>query len=418
MDVRNISVKDLIPYERNTKKHDKTQINNVAESIKQYGFVQPIVIDKDNVVVIGHCRLLAAKQLKMKEVPCVCVEDLTEEQVKALRIVDNKSNESEWDFDLLTDELAELDLSDFSFDFGIEDEEEETEIVEDEAPEVDEENEPIAKLGDIWQLGRHRLMCGSSTNIEDVEKLMNGNKARVLFTSPPYSDMREYEGGKNLDVDNITLFIPTYRNFTDYQCVNLGIQRKNNEIYPYWDKYIEIAKDSGYKLMAWNVWDKMMCGSIGQQSAFFPIRHEWIFVFGTEFYEINLTWAKKKESIKDSGQRKVRQADGSMKYSGKGDTTKAYKQMESVLALTSETGKIRSLHPATFPVGLPSEYIKAMTDKGDIVIEPFCGSGTTLIACEQLDRICYGMELEPKYVDVIIKRWEDFTGEKAVLING
>ena len=124
MNIRNMLVKDLIPYERNTKKHDKTQINNVAESIKQYGFVQPIVIDKDNVVVIGHCRLLAAKQLKMKEVPCVCVEDLTEEQVKALRIVDNKSNESEWDFDFLADELAELDLGDFDFDFGIEDDEE------------------------------------------------------------------------------------------------------------------------------------------------------------------------------------------------------------------------------------------------------------------------------------------------------
>ena len=119
MDVRNISVKDLIPYERNTKKHDKTQINNVAESIKQYGFVQPIVIDKNNVVVIGHCRLLAAKQLKMKEVPCVCVEDLTDEQVKALRIVDNKSNESEWDLDILPDELAELDLSGFDFDFNM-----------------------------------------------------------------------------------------------------------------------------------------------------------------------------------------------------------------------------------------------------------------------------------------------------------
>lgn len=124
MDVRNISVKDLIPYERNTKKHDKTQINNVAESIKQYGFVQPIVIDKDNVVVIGHCRLLAAKQLKMKEVPCVCVEDLTDEQVKALRIVDNKSNESEWDFDILPDELAELDFDGFDFTFGIDDDEE------------------------------------------------------------------------------------------------------------------------------------------------------------------------------------------------------------------------------------------------------------------------------------------------------
>lgn len=124
MKIQNIKTDLLIPYDKNTKKHDKTQINNVAESIKQYGFVQPIVIDKDNVVVIGHCRLLSAKKLKMKEVPCVCVEDLTEEQVKALRIVDNKSNESEWDFDFLADELLEIDLSAFDFDFGIEDEEE------------------------------------------------------------------------------------------------------------------------------------------------------------------------------------------------------------------------------------------------------------------------------------------------------
>ena len=122
MKITEISVNDLKPYAKNTKKHDKTQIANVAESIKQYGFVQPIVIDKDNVVVIGHCRLLAAKQLKMKEVPCVCVEDLTEEQVRALRIVDNKSNESEWNLDFLTDELANLDLSGFDFDFGLEDE--------------------------------------------------------------------------------------------------------------------------------------------------------------------------------------------------------------------------------------------------------------------------------------------------------
>ena len=127
MNIKNIAVKDLIPYEKNTKKHDDVQINNVAESIKQYGFVQPIVIDKNNVVVIGHCRLLAAKKLKMADVPCVCVEDLTEEQVKALRIVDNKSNESPWDFDFLADELADLDLSDFNFDFGIDmDAEEET----------------------------------------------------------------------------------------------------------------------------------------------------------------------------------------------------------------------------------------------------------------------------------------------------
>lgn len=154
MDIKNIAVKDLIPYEKNTKKHDDVQINNVAESIKQYGFVQPIVIDKNNVVVIGHCRLLAAKKLKMQEVPCVCVDDLTEEQVRKLRIIDNKSNESDWNLVFLNEELLDLDFSDFSFDFGIDTDADETEIVEDEAPEVDEENEPITKLGDIWQLGR------------------------------------------------------------------------------------------------------------------------------------------------------------------------------------------------------------------------------------------------------------------------
>lgn len=148
MDVRNISVKDLIPYERNTKKHDKTQINNVAESIKQYGFVQPIVIDKDNVVVIGHCRLLAAKQLKMKEVPCVCVEDLTEEQVKALRIVDNKSNESPWDFDILPDELAELDLSGFDFDFGVSLDEDDTETKEREEIALNESVSVVVECSD------------------------------------------------------------------------------------------------------------------------------------------------------------------------------------------------------------------------------------------------------------------------------
>ena len=119
MNIKNIAVKDLIPYEKNTKKHDDVQINNVAESIKQYGFVQPIVIDKNNVVVIGHCRLLAAKKLKMTDVPCVCVEDLTEEQVRKLRIIDNKSNESDWDLDFLNEELLDLDFSDFNFDFGI-----------------------------------------------------------------------------------------------------------------------------------------------------------------------------------------------------------------------------------------------------------------------------------------------------------
>ena len=152
MKVANRNLAELTPYAGNAKKHDSTQIANVAESIKQFGFVQPIVIDRDGVIVIGHCRALAAKKLGMQEVPCVCVDDLTPEQVNALRLVDNKSNESDWDYDLLADEIHDLDLSAFDFDWGLPEITEE--VIEDEAPEVDEENEPITKLGDIWQLGR------------------------------------------------------------------------------------------------------------------------------------------------------------------------------------------------------------------------------------------------------------------------
>ena len=148
MDIKNIAVKDLIPYEKNTKKHDDVQINNVAESIKQYGFVQPIVIDKNNVVVIGHCRLLAAKKLKMADVPCVCVDDLTEEQVKALRIVDNKSNESPWDFDFLADELAEINLDAFNFDFGVSFDDDDTETKEREEIALNESISVVVECAD------------------------------------------------------------------------------------------------------------------------------------------------------------------------------------------------------------------------------------------------------------------------------
>ena len=156
MNIKNVAVTDLIPYAKNTKKHDKMQIDNVAESIRQYGFVQPLVIDKNNEVVIGHCRLLAAKQLGMKEVPCVCVDDLTEEQVRALRIVDNKSNESEWDLDLLADELADVDLSEFDFDFGLLYESDDEDVLEDE-DELEEEkaDTSFVWLGNVTAHGQH-----------------------------------------------------------------------------------------------------------------------------------------------------------------------------------------------------------------------------------------------------------------------
>lgn len=375
MEIRNISVKDLIPYDRNTKKHDKTQINNVAESIKQYGFVQPIVIDKNNVVVIGHCRLLAAKQLKMKEVPCVCVEDLTEEQVKALRIVDNKSNESEWDFDILPDELAEIDLSNFSFDFGIEDEEEETKIVEDEAPEVDEDAEPIAKLGDIWQLGRHRLMCGDSTDKATVELLMDGKKADMVFTDPPYGISVVGNNGK-VGADNLAkngVYMPV----------------KGDETTETTEKFFEVCKGLGF--------DKFILWGGNYFVGFLPYSDGWII------------WDKRGDMESNNF------ADGEMAWCSFHTPVRIYKQVWSGMIREGEHEK--RVHPTQKPVKLLGEILKDFTDDDDIILDCFGGSGSTLIACEQIDRTCYMIEYEANYVDVIIKRWETLTGEKAVLIN-
>jgi site-specific DNA-methyltransferase (adenine-specific) len=174
---------EITPYEKNAKKHDKTQIDNVAESIRQYGFVQPIVIDRDGVIVIGHCRALAAKKLGMENVPCVCVDELTEEQVKALRLVDNKSNESDWDFDLLSVELPGLDLSDFDFDWGLRDELDDSVVEDDYEPVLPAE--PKSKLGDVYQIGDHRLMCGDSTSLTDVQKLVGGGTNGFAAHRPP-----------------------------------------------------------------------------------------------------------------------------------------------------------------------------------------------------------------------------------------
>lgn len=424
MEVKYVSPGELIPYAKNAKQHPPEQVERIANSIKRFGWQQPIVVDRDNVVIIGHGRLFAAKELMLDSVPVVYADNLTEDEVNALRLADNKTNESAWDFSALEEELAALDIAGIDMSqFGFSDIEDEfadakKEVTEDEIPETPEE--PKAKRGEIYQLGEHRLMCGDSCDEKDIAALMDGQKGRMLFTSPPYSDMREYEGGKDLSVENLAQFIAKYRPHTDYQCVNLGIQRKNNEIIQYWDEYIRVAKQNGYKFLAWNVWNKMDCGSIGQHTAFVPICHEWIFVFGTEYFGINTTWQKKEENIQAHETKCTqRQKDGTTTRRTHGDMSSAYKKMESVLSLLPEKhNDIRQLHPATFPVGLPSEYIKAMSDEGDIVIEPFGGSGTTLIACEQLGRKCRIMELEPKYVDVIIQRWENLTGEKAELIQG
>jgi DNA modification methylase len=232
--------------------------------------------------------------------------------------------------------------------------------------------------------------------------------------------MREYEGNKDLSVEKLIDFIPTFYPYCEYQAINLGIQRKDHNIVTYWDDYIQNAKDCGYKFLSWNIWARPSAGSVGNQSAFFPIQHEWVFVFGKKFKDINRT-AERVDGI--AGVRdyrkgkKTRQADGSTKKTSVGKQEEL-KEMGSVLFMNPELGSIRSEHPATFPVEFPSEYIKAMTDKHDVIAEPFSGSGTTMVASHQLKRKCYGMELEPKYCDVIVRRMIKLDSDLVIKRNG
>lgn len=381
-----VDISLLKPYKKNTKKHNQTQIDNVAESIRKFGFVQPFVIDKNNEVVIGHCRLLAAQKLGIKELPCVRVDYLTNAQVKALRILDNKLNESEWDLDFLNEELPEIDLTGFDVDFdfalpadGFD------EIVEDEPPAVDEQNEPMTKVGDIWQLGEHRLMCGDSTLIADVERVMQGDKADMIFTDPPYNVDYQGKGKEKLKIasDNFAtdeecgqkLWLPAFENMRNvskdccsyYCCMPQGGTHM---------MMMMMMMKAGWQVKHELIWKKQ---SIVLNRADYNYQHEPI-LFG---------W-----NIKHT-------------FYGKGEYSTT-----SVWEFDRPTKSKE--HPTMKPIALIGEALKNSSKQNDIIFDPFGGSGSTLIACEQLGRKCRTIEIDPKYCDVIIRRWETLTGQTAV----
>lgn len=388
-----IAVEDLKPYEKNNKKHEDFDIGEIAKSISKYEMIDPVGIwGKDNTIVEGHGRVLACKQLGIDKVPCIRLDHLTDEQRREYAIVHNKSSElALYDFDNLADELADLDLSDFDFDFGIDtDAEEETEIVEDEAPEVDEENEPITKLGDIWQLGRHRLMCGDSTDKETVELLMNGNKADMVFTDPPY--LMGFEG--NVHADGSKSF-----NAKHGAIKNDKMSREDG------DKFILSIFEN---IKEFNKGAYYVC--------FYRLGLDYIFRALDELnnrYKALIIW--------DKGNHTLSNSDYMSKYEpivyGWFDSHLFYGNRSNFDIWNIQRTQKNDLHPTMKPIALCAKAIENSSKKEDIILDFFGGSGSTLIASEQLNRKCYAMELDPKYCDVIIKRWEDFTGEKAVLLN-
>lgn len=390
MQTVDLELTKLKPYPKNAKKHPAEQVKIVAESIQQFGWAQPIVVDEDYEILIGHGRLKAAQLLKLKTAPCLILRGLTDEQKRKLRLIDNKSNESEWDYELLAEELPELDFSDFpEIDWGIEQTDEFTDIIEDEAPEVNEESEPITKLGDVWALGEHRLVCGDSTKQEDVDKLMGGEKADMILSDPPY--------GMHLDTD-----------FSGAIGSLGSLGRKGHTRGNKYDKVIGDNDDFSPELISTFFNNFNYCKEI--------------FLFGADYFAELLPnkntgswlcWDKRKESQADAIGSEFELIWSKSKHK------RRMLRHDWFGFLSSENAKDAQhrVHPTQKPISLLIDIITQWGNKCDIIVDLYGGSGSTLIACEQLNRKCFTMELDPKYCDVIIKRWENLTGNKAKKIN-
>lgn len=389
LQIEYIEIGKLKPYERNNKKHTDEDVSEIAKSIEKYGFNDPIGLYGNNIIVEGHGRLEAAKKLGLEKVPCVRLDHMTDKERREYAILHNKTAElAQCDFDNLKLEFEELDFSDFDIDFGIDfDDEEETEIIEDDVPEADEEHEPTVKLGDIWQLGRHRLMCGDSTDKATVEKLMNGDKADMVFTDPPYNVDYEGKGKEKLKIQNDHFE-------TDEEC--------GEKLWlPAFQNMRAVSKDccAYYCCMPQGGTHMMM---MMMMKADWQVKHE--IIWKKQSIVLNRADYNYQHEPILYGWNKTHKFYGKGKY----HTTSVWEYDRPTKSKE---------HPTMKPIELICEALQNSSVKNNIVLDIFGGSGSTLIACEQLDRICYTMELDPKYCDVIIKRWEALTGEKAVLIN-
>lgn len=381
-----LKINELKPYANNPRKNEKA-IDMVAKSIEDFGFKNPIIVDSNMVIIAGHTRLEAAKQLGIDEVPVIVADDLTEDQANALRLVDNRTNEiAEWDFEKLKEELENIDMNmdDFNFDFKelmVEHEE-----VEDDDFEIDDAfNEietPTTKMGDLWRLGKHYLRCGDSTKESDVQALMQGNKADLLLTDPPYNVDYEGTAGK---IENDNMEDAEFREFLKSAFKNADSVMKEGASF-----YIWHADSEGYNFRG-------ACHDIGWQVRQCLIWNKNALVMGRQDYQ----WKHEPclYGWKDGAAHSW--------YSGRAETT----------ILNYDKPKHNDLHPTMKPIELFSYLTQNSTKKGDIILDMFGGSGTSLIVAEKLGRSCYMMEYDPKFCDVIIKRWETLTGEKAELVN-
>ena len=395
MKIIQVEIEKLIPYARNSRTHSDDQVAQIAASIKEFGWTNPILVDGENGIIAGHGRLAAARKLGMKKIPVIELAHLTETQKRALVIADNKlALNAGWDNEMLALELEELKLEGYDLKltgFG----EDEIDALsptvidglvdEDQIPEVPDE--PKTKLGDIYQLGNHRLMCGDSTNIDAIDKLMLGQKADLVLTDPPYSIETQggFKGeiGKSLKKQaNSIEFIANFEPAEFLNALPLVFQSNKFNAYIFCNKdllpdYLIWARDNkiSFNVLIWKKPNAIPIGDSHRPDI------EYLLLF-------------RKSAIWNNGIKDVN-------YSR-----------------CLEYGREKGLHPTMKPVALLENEIYISSNTQSIVLDFFGGSGSTLIACEKTNRHARLMELDPKYCDVIVKRWEDFTGKKAELVNG
>ena len=429
-----MKIEEIKPYPKNTKKHPTKQLMQIGMSIKEFGWQQPIVVDKNGIIIVGHGRYFAYQKyhesLGLKE-PEIKVADLTDQQAKAYRIADNKLNESDWDEDLLIEELKQLDanlfaLTGFEEDMITEDEQE-----DDEVPELPKTGK--SKTGAVYQLGDHLLMCGDSTSQTDVHTLMKGEVAQMCFTDPPYNI--DYKGGMSTHKQNtregimndkmgdnqfyeflaeITKRIVENVKGGVYICMssseppNLKKAWENNG--GHWQSFIIWVKNNFTLSRAdyQNTYEPMLYGwAKGIKNHFFIDRRDIANVW-EDLREVKTNFDGQYTSIKFQGfEVKI---EGKVK-----GIIKRKKQRTDIWRYDKPTKSTE--HPTMKPVALCLEAVKNSSQRGDIVLDLFGGSGSTLIACEKAGRKCRMMELDPRYIDVIIERWEKFTGQKAHKIS-
>ena len=386
-----LPIEELNPYENNAKLHPKEQIDQIVRSMEEFGNNDPIAIDENNVIIEGHGRLLALKQMGEKEVPVIRLKHLTDEQKRAYILAHNQLTlNTGFDEEILAAELESIvgiDMTDFGFDLDVVDVVEElTDVEEDSDFDVTPPKEPKSKPGDLYQLGNHRLLCGDSTSLDDVAKLMGGEQADMLLTDPPYNVAYEGATEDKLTIQNDDMEDEDFRQFLRDVYASADSAMKPGASFYIWHADSEgynfrgAAHDVGWTIRQCLIWNKNTL-VLGRQD--YHWKHEPCLYGWKDGASHNWYGNRKQTTVMDFDK-------------------------------PSRNGE----HPTMKPVPLFAYQMEMSSKKGDSVLDLFGGSGTTMIAAEQLGRNAYLMELDPRYVDVIVNRWEELTGQKARLIEG